>query len=199
MPSPETALLLKLLAEVRAIDGISFGQAPAPPPPPAAVAGPTTTLDRLLSLLRGPWFPTLAGYFVNHRPDSPYATLDDESKVQDLVYSLSVALVPDLHFEDPQQKNVGAIASTRVDFTSDDSAIFLEVKLATSSHTAKKVEAEISEDIVKYGKQPTFTDLVFFVYCHQYAFPNAPQFERGNSGTHSIAGHAFTTHCIVKP
>ncbi len=156
-------------------------------------------LERFLSLLKGDWMLSVVGYFSNHRPQLSYSQLDDEYKVQDLVYCLALAHFPDLQFENPHPKNIGAVASTRVDFSSTRTQLFIEVKLATSRHDGKQVEKEISEDIVKYGKQRTFKSLVFFVYCHNYTFPNPRDFERGFTGSKDIDGHSFQTYCIVKP
>jgi hypothetical protein len=154
---------------------------------------------RLIYLLKGDWILSVVGYFSNHRSTLPYTRLDDEYKVQDLVYCLAVSLIPDLQFENPQQKNVGAVTSTRVDFSSAKEQLFLEAKLASNRHDAKQVEKEISEDIVKYGRQGSFKTLVFFVYCHDYTLPNPREFERGLTGQKTIDGHQFQTYCIVKP
>lgn len=189
---PETDAIIGLLAKLQLAD-ITLRIRPEPVPLPE------TSVKALLSLLQGDWIQHVHGYFQNHRPQSPYAKLDDEYKVQDLVFCLASSLVPDLHYENPQAKSTGAITSTRVDFTSKSLSTFLEVKLATSTHKAKQVEKEISEDIVKYGKQTGFSLLIFYVYCHNYSLPNAKQFEKGLSGKHNIAGHAFETVCIVKP
>jgi hypothetical protein len=156
-------------------------------------------VETLLSLLRGEWILSVQGYFVNHRPSFPYARLDDEYKVQDLVYCVASTVIPDLHYENPQRKTRGALTSTRVDFSSQSARMLLEVKLATGKHQAKAVESEISEDIVKYGKQASLDTLVFFVFCHDYVSPNAREFEAGFTGTHQIGQHAFRTICVVKP
>jgi hypothetical protein len=183
---PETEAVRQFLVKVREIPGIAL----------IAYEG---SIEKLLSLLRGDWLVSVVGYFMNHRPNSPYAQLDDEYKVQDLVYCLALSEIPDLQYEDPQQKNVGALASTRVDFSSAKTQAFIEVKIACNSHGMKKVEAEIHEDIVKYGRQRTFSTLIFFVYCYQYTPPNPREFERGLTGQKVIDGHQFQTHCIVKP
>lgn len=155
--------------------------------------------EKLLELLMSNWFASVAGYFINHRSSSPYAKIDDEYKVQDLIFCLASSVIPDLQYEDPQHKNTGALTSTRIDFFSAKNKLFIEIKIASSSHTAKKVEAEISEDMVKYGKQSIFNTLIFFIYCNDYAFPNQKEFEKGFTGLHSIQGHQFNTYCIVKP
>ena len=164
-----------------------------------AISSPQQAVEGLLDLLRTDWFVSMVGYFINHRSSSPYAKLDDEYKVQDLIYGLALTVIPDLQYEDPQKKNVGALTSTRVDFYSAECQLFLEIKLASSAHTAKKVEAEMSEDIVKYGKQKIFSTLIFFVYCHDYALPSPREFEKGHTGAHTIGGHHFQTYCVVKP
>jgi hypothetical protein len=194
----ETAAVLKALAEIREVQGLV---------PPMESAKPiyrdgaleNRTLDTLVALLRSDWILSVQGYFLNHRPDSAYAQLDDESKVQDLVYCLASSVIPDLHYEDPQRKARGALTSTRVDFSSRSASMLVEVKLATGKHQAKKVEAEISEDIVKYGRHRSFDILIFFVFCHSYAFPNPREFELGFTGSQQIGGHRFQTLCIVRP
>ena len=192
---PETEAVMKALAEIREIQGLADGarrSERAPIEQDKAVAS-------LLCLLRGDWIASVQGYFLNHRPDLPYSQLDDEYKIQDLVYCLVSSVIPDLHYENPQQKTTGALTSTRVDFSSESTGTFLEVKLATSKHQAKKVESEISEDIVKYGKARSFDTLIFFVFCHDYALPNARAFELGFTGNQQIGEHRFQTFCIVKP
>jgi hypothetical protein len=160
----------------------------------------TTPVDRLIKLLRSDWFHSIRGYFRNHRSNSPYARIEDEYHVQDLIYCLALSIIPDLQYEDPQYKNIGALSSTRIDFYSLQEKLFLEVKFANNSHTARKVEAEISEDIVKYGRQDRFSTLIFFIYCaDDFAFPSPREFERGFTSSHTIAGHSFYSYCIVKP
>ena len=181
----ETAAIQRVLEGVRGIRGVVTGTG-------------DNVLEQLLSLLKGDWFGAVSGYYSNHRPKSPYAALDDEYKVQDLIYSTVVSFIPDLQYEDPQQKNVGALTHTRVDFSSAKHGLFIEIKLASSIHTMKKVEAEINEDISKYGKQRIFSTLVFFVYCYHYSPPNPRRFELGLTGHHVIDGHPFQTFCIVK-
>ncbi|MCL4504823.1 MAG: hypothetical protein M1140_02210 [Chloroflexi bacterium] len=182
----ETEAIQHLLAEIRKTPGVTH-------------AVDRDAVGRLLALLRGDWFVSIAGYFLNHRAQSPYAQLDDEYKVQDLIYCLALSVIPDLQYEDPQQKTTGALASTRVDFSSARTRTFVEVKLATNTHTMKKVEAEIHEDITKYGRQRSFSHLIFFIYCHQYSPPSPREFERGLTGEQTIDGHRFDTYCIIKP
>lgn len=206
MTSPETETIQRVLGEFKKILELV-------PEPEKAVSEksktspkiakpkeqPLNETEKLLDLLRSNWFASVTGYFINHRSSSPYAKIDDEYKVQDLIYCLASSVIPDLQYEDPQHKNTGALTSTRIDFFSVKNELFLEIKLASSSHAAKKVEAEISEDMVKYGKQSIFNTLIFFIYCNDYAFPNQKEFEKGFTGTHSIQGHQFKTYCIVKP
>jgi hypothetical protein len=206
MNSPETETIQRLLAEFKKIQDLlpTTDSAPDTIIKPLIITSnidenSTTETERLLRLLKSDWLASVTGYFINHRSNSPYAKIDDEYKVQDLIYCLASSIVSDLQFEDPQQKNIGALAHTRVDFLSAKNQLFLEIKLANSSHSAKSVESELSEDIVKYGKQRIFNTLIFFVYCNEYSFPNPREFERGNTGSQSIQGHHFQTYCIVKP
>ena len=157
-------------------------------------------IEKLLKLLRSDWFMSVVGYFKNHRTSSPYSKIEDEYQVQDLIYCLALSIIPDLQYEDPQQKNKGALTSTRIDFYSPEQKLILEIKFANSSHTAKKVESEISEDVVKYGKQPMFSTLIFFIHCADgYTFPSPREFEKGNTASHTISGHQFYAYCVVKP
>lgn len=160
----------------------------------------TNPVEKVIKLLRSDWFHSVRGYFRNHRPSSPYSKIEDEYHVQDLIYCLVLSIIPDLQYEDPQYKNIGAITSTRIDFYSLQEKLFLEVKFANSSHTAKKVESEISEDLVKYGRHDRFSTLIFFVYCaDDYTFPSPREFERGFTSPQTISGHSFYSYCIVKP
>lgn len=188
----ETKAILQCLDKLRDIQAIV----------PAKQDGPSPQEEpenRLIDLLRGEWINAVTGYFANHRPNYPYALVDDEYKVQDLIYCLAATLLPDLQFENPQSKTVGAVTYTRVDFSSAKERLFIEAKFANDRHDAKKVDKEISEDIFKYGKNGTFEILIFFVYCHNYTFPNQRDFERRFTGLKNIDGNSFRTYCIVKP
>jgi len=196
----ETKAIQKVLVEIQEIQKlVSVSGRVQFSPPVLHQTRKDYDVKRLIELLRGDWLVSVVGYFINHRPASSYAKLDDEYKVQDLIYCLGLTQIPDLQYEDPQKKNIGALTSTRVDFSSIAAKLFLEIKLANSGHIAKKIEAEISEDIVKYGKQKTFQTLIFFIYCYDYSFPNPREFERGFTGTHTIEGHQFEAFCIIKP
>ncbi|MHB0877653.1 MAG: PD-(D/E)XK nuclease domain-containing protein [Anaerolineae bacterium] len=156
------------------------------------------TIGEVLGLLKGEWFSAISGYYCNHRPAGQYGELDAEWKVQDLVYCLLYPVLTDLHYEDPHPKTTGAIASTRIDFASASTGIWIEVKLATRSHPMRDVEKEIDEDITKYGRQGGFSSLVFFVYCCGYRPQNPREFERGLTGAKEIDANRFHTYCVVR-
>jgi len=152
----------------------------------------------VIALLKSDWIYNVLGYFKNHRSSLPYSEIDDEYKVQDLIFMQLSTIIHDLHYENPQSKTTGSITSTRLDFSSESLNLNIEIKHASSKHKAKKVESEISEDIVKYGKQKKHKLIIFFIYSYNYQFPNAKGFEKGNTGKHSINGFEFETLCIIK-
>jgi hypothetical protein len=187
----ETELVLKVL--------YSFRDVAETPKPLASDISDKHPIDAVLKLLRGHWFQAVVGYFMNHRPSSPYAHIDDEYKVQDLLYCLLLTALEDIQYEDPASKSKGSLTSTRSDLVSKRQGLIIEAKFASSKHSAKDIESEISEDIVKYGKLPDFNSLIFFIYCSDYTFPNQKEFEQGFTDRHEIAGHKFRTYCIIKP
>lgn len=155
-------------------------------------------IHAVISLLKSDWIYNVLGYFKNHRSLLPYSEIDDEYKVQDLIFMQLSNVIPDLHYENPQNKTTGSITSTRLDFSSESFNLNIEIKHASSKHKAKKVESEIAEDIVKYGKLKKHKIIIFFIYSYNYQFPNAKGFESGNSGKQTINGFEFETLCIVK-
>jgi hypothetical protein len=165
----------------------------------AAITSISDEISRLLALLNSDWIQNVIGYYCDHRPDFPYTRIDDEYKVQDLIYCLVSSVVPDLQFENPQPKSIGAITYTRVDFSSEKLQLFLETKFVSSKSDAKTAENGMSEDIFKYGRKGSFNTLIFYVYCDNYALPNPREFERGLTGKKTIDGNEFQTYCIVKP
>jgi hypothetical protein len=187
----ETELILKTLD--------SFRDFVKTPKPLAKELSDKHPIDAVLKLLRGHWFQSVVGYFVNHRPSSPYANIDDEYKVQDLLYCLLLTALDDLQYEDPAGKSKGALASTRSDLVSKQHGLIIEAKFASSKHSARNIEREISEDLVRYGKLPSFNTIIFFIYCGDYTFPNQKEFELSFTDRHEIAGHKFRTYCIIKP
>lgn len=189
----ETQSLIKILEEITLIKK----EITIKPEEPYPVHENKTV--QLIKILKSDWINQVAGYFLNHRPDSYYTNLDNEFKIQDLVYVLATSIIPDLHYENPQSKTVGALTYTRIDFSSKNESLFLEIKHATDSHVAKKIESEISEDVVKYGKQGRFENLLFFIYCYNYHFPNARDFEKSFTGIQHISGNKINTNCVIKP
>ena len=169
------------------------------PKPLASDISEKHPIDAVLKLLKGHWFQSVVGYFVNHRAKSPFANIDDEYKVQDLLYCLLLTVLSDLQYEDPSGKPKGSLTSTRMDLVSKSQQLIIEAKFASSKHSATDIESEISEDIVKYGKLQNFSTIIFFIYCSNYTFPNQTEFELGFSDRHEIAGHRFRTYCIIKP
>ena len=192
MPNhPETEIVLRALDTFRDLASV--------PKPLASDLSDKHPIDAVLKLLHGNWFQSIVGYFVNHRSSNPYAHIDDEYKVQDLLYCLLLTVLNDLQYEDPAGKSKGALTSTRSDLVSKRQALIIEAKFASSKHSAKEIESEISEDIVKYGKLTNFNKIIFFIYCSDYTFPNQNEFELGFTDRHEISGHKFRTYCIIKP
>ena len=169
------------------------------PKPLASDISDKHPIDAVLKLLRGSWFQAVVGYFINHRALSPYANIDNEYKVQDLLFCLLQTIISDLQYEDPSGKPKGALTFSRMDLVSKKQGLIIEAKFASSKHAAKDIESEISEDIVKYGKLQNFNTIIFFIYCNNYTFPNQGEFELGFTDRHEIAGHKFNTYCIIKP
>jgi hypothetical protein len=155
------------------------------------------SVENVVSILESGLMNDIIGYFQNHRQGSYYAEIDNEYKVQDLVFCLLFQHISDLHFENPAPKPKGGLTHVIVDFSSNKLELLIEVKHISSKSKAKEVEREISEDIVKYGKSRKFKSLIFFVYCHNYKLPNKRQFEAGFSGNQSIQSTNFETVCIV--
>ena len=152
----------------------------------------------VIAVLNSDWIYNVIGYFKNHRSSLPYYEIDNEFKVQDLIYMQLSNIISDLHYENPQNKTIGGITSTRLDFSSELLNLNIEIKHAHSKHKAKQVESEISEDLVKYGKLKKHKFIIFFIYSYNYHFPNAKEFEKGMTGKHSINRFDFETLCIIK-
>jgi hypothetical protein len=188
---PETKLILDVLK--------LFHDVTSTPKPLASEISEKHPIDAVLKLLKGHWFQSVVGYFINHRSSSPYADIDDEYKVQDLIYCLLLTILSDLQYEDPSGKPKGSLTSSRMDLVSKKQGLIIEAKFASSKHSAKDIESEISEDIVKYGKLQNFGTIIFFIYCNKYTFPNQSEFELGFTDRHEISGHRFRTYCIIKP
>lgn len=158
----------------------------------------STDIKDVISVLNSDWIYNIIGYFKNHRPLLPYSEIDNEFKVQDLIYMQLSNIISDLHYENPQNKTIGSITSTRLDFSSEQLNLNIEIKHAHTKHKGKQVESEISEDLVKYGKLKKHKFIIFFIYSYNYHFPNAKEFEKGMTGKHSINGFNFETFCIIK-
>lgn len=158
-----------------------------------------TLISRVLNTLRSDWINKVIGYFANHREDSEYNSLDSEYKVQDLVYVLLSSIISDIQFENPQSKNLGALTYTRIDFSSEKESLFIEIKHANEKHKAKKIEKEISEDIIKYGEGDSFNTLIIFIYCHDYQFTDPKGFENRFTGNFSVKESSINSFCVIKP
>lgn len=151
----------------------------------------------VVDLLRSEIIHDLCGYFQNHRPQSPYSTVDNEYKVQDLVYCLLRPIIPDLQYENPFAKPTGSLTYVQIDFFSKSLDMLIEIKYVDSKEKAKRVEKEMSEDITKYSRSYHFKVLLFFVYCSGYSYPNKLEFENGFTNEYTLGTKAFQTSCIV--
>lgn len=155
-------------------------------------------LTEIINELKSDWIYKVTGYFMNHRESNEYANLNFEDKVQDLTYIQLIKIISDLHYEDPQSKTKGSISHTRIDFSSNKLNLGIEIKHAKDKHNAKQIEAEISEDIVKYGKSKRFKTIIFFIYCYNYNFPNPIMFANDFTFKQTINDFLFETICIIK-
>jgi len=149
------------------------------------------------SVLRSNHINDIVGYFQNHRPTSSYSKINDEYKVQDLIYMVLSPIISDLHYEDPLSKPRGGIAFSRIDFSSAKLELLIEVKYVDSGAKARAIEAEMAEDITKYGRSRKFSWLIFYIYSSNYSFAKKAQFEHGFTAKHSIDGNQFNTICII--
>lgn len=159
----------------------------------------TSLISQVIEILRSDWINKVIGYFVNHREDSEYNILDSEYKIQDLVYISLSSILPDIQFENPQSKNLGALTYTIIDFSSSKESLFIEIKHANDKHKAKKIEKEISEDIIKYGESDSISTLIFFIYCYNYQFTDPKGFEFRFTGTFKVKDRSINVFCIIKP
>jgi len=158
-----------------------------------------TLITRVIKTLKSDWINKVIGYYANHRENSEYNSLDNEYKVQDLAYILLSSIIKDIQFENPQSKNLGALTYTRIDFSSEKQSLFIEIKHANEKHKAKKIEKEISEDIIKYGEGNSFNTLIIFIYCYDYQFTDPRGFEERFTGTFEVKESSINVFCIVKP
>ncbi|GAH50627.1 unnamed protein product, partial [marine sediment metagenome] len=188
----ETQFVLEKFESFRSIEGINIRVEPI------LNIHQRFSIDALLQFLKKNHIQDINGYFMNHRSNSDYAMLDAESKIQDLLFCLLIPLIPDLQYEDPSSKPIGSLTSTRKDLVSKKEKLIIETKLASSKHTARTIESEISEDINKYGRLKLYKSIIFYIYCHQYNYPSKSQFEEGLTQEVEIGGFRFKTFCIVK-
>ena len=162
-----------------------------PPTPPVEDTAP---LSRLFQTLDS--FSTLVGYLQGRR-NEPLLVLEDEAKVQDLLYLSLKPMLPELVYEEPTRK--GAAGYNIGDFSLTSMKLILEVKYVKVASDVKAKANEIAQDIWQYSTQTDCQMIIFFVYDPHMLIPDRPNFIANSSGPFESQGRQVTLHTMIKP
>lgn len=118
--------------------------------------------------------------------------LEDEYDVQWLLRALLLPSVPDLVPEDPAPKLGGA--SSRLDFTSREARLGIEVKHLREKKHVSRMRDELMVDERQYQEHPYVETIVGFVHdpLGHIALADRFVFERDLSGPVTVAGRTVT-------
>lgn len=107
----------------------------------------------------------------------------DEYDVQDLLHPLLSLFFEDVINEDWDSSH--GLSPSRSDFLLLDNGTIIETKSTQTmtGNVRKRLETQLSEDIIKYSKNPQCKQLYFFVYDPEKKINKPELFERGINST----------------
>lgn len=124
--------------------------------------------------------------------------LRDEYDVQDALYGILKPHIADLDREDPTPKVAGD--SGRTDLSSRSAGLVIEVKRVRTAAHAKKLAAECSARLVKYGEIEGLRVLVFFVFDPEGLISDPDNFAAQiGKGAVQLGQRSFEVKCIISP
>ena len=162
-----------------------------------AVQQPQLPTPDLLEILRR--LPNSIGYLKSRRT-RPFASIESEDDLQDLLWLTLKPHFPDLEYESPTRKSAASYAIC--DFALPSLSMLLEAKFIAATKDVKRVADEISEDIWKYSTTTDYGTFVFFVYDPDILIPDREKFIEGLSspdGEYQARGRAVTIHTLIVP
>lgn len=160
--------------------GPPYPKSPSPPMEITADAfGPGAGVRDLVVALRR--LRQVARPLVRRRRQRPGLELVDETDIQDLVEAVLWAWYDDVRPEE-RTPSIGGSSSV-IDFLLRDSSIAVEVKVASTRHSERKVKEELLIDANDYAGHPSVRTLVAVVADLESAIRNPKGFETDLSGT----------------
>lgn len=127
-----------------------------------------------------------------------YYSIEDEYDVQDLLFAVLKPSIPDLAIEDHVPQIAGI--SGRVDLSSRNQGLVIEIKYAATSSRAAIIPRECSERLAIYSRWPGLNYLIFFVYDPLRHLRNTDNFILDMSMPTCRLGDAiFSSVAIVSP
>lgn len=135
--------------------------------------------------------------YLNTRRSEARFSLDSEAAVQDLLFFMLRASVPDLVAESPTDRVASRF--TIKDFRSASLRTIVEAKYVRDRDHGKTISKEIHDDIETYRTDPICERLIFFIYDPDVHIPDRSALRRHIEIERQYAGRALSCHVIVRP
>jgi hypothetical protein len=164
---------------------------PAEPPLLAKISrrGGAESVRRLLRQ-----FSDCVGYALRRRK-KPVLNLTAEAGVQDVLFIMLKPSIPDLTAESPVAGRLRQFSV--VDFKSRRLRLVIEAKMPRDKAHAKRLRAELNDDIHKYRDDPNWNDLFFVIYDPGHVIEAPAALTKTVSGTHKKGNRSVRVHCLV--
>jgi hypothetical protein len=168
---------------------------PVQPPKPAVLAklSRRNGSESVRRLLRQ--FSDCVGYALSRRK-KPVLKLEVEAGVQDLLFFMLKASIPDLTAESPVAGLLRQFSV--VDFKSRSLRLVIETKMPRDRGHAKRLRAELNDDIHKYRDDPHWKDLFFVIYDPKRFIEAPAALIKTVNGTHTKGNRSVRVHCLIE-
>ena len=138
--------------------------------------------------------PTIRSFNNRDKDVAPW-TVACEKDVRDLLFVMLRPMIFDLTKEEVIPSKAGT--SKKVDLSSNDVRLLIELKWIDKPNSWKRVLKEIHDDIQTYGMHPACDDLLFAIVDNCRDIQDPRQFEREKSGAQTIDGKKIRIKVIV--
>ncbi|MBI2417436.1 MAG: hypothetical protein HYV28_05940 [Ignavibacteriales bacterium] len=140
-------------------------------------------LDMILSVIDR--FTSASKSLSTRRKGKPIIRIRDEYDVQDILHVILKPFIPTIRTEEVVPGNDDR-RFLKIDFLTGKGKTALECKFIRNKAHAKKISAEINDDIQTYINHPDCDNLVFFIYDPNLFIPSPTLFENKYTANQSV-------------
>jgi len=140
-------------------------------------------------------FSECVRYLNTRRSTQTIIDLNSEAGVQDLIYLMLRAWIPDITPETPSTKIANRYSIK--DFLVKSAKTVIEAKFIRDKDHGKNISKELYDDIENYRHNPDCENLIFFIYDPDSNIPDVGAIKRVIEEERSYAGRILYCYLMV--